>query len=101
MKQQIPLKVNRRNFLKSGAIAAGGFMLSFYIPSQAKENRAGESSFAPNAFLRISQDNEITVILSKVEMGQGIWTTLPMLIAEELDCELKNVQVQHSPPSKA
>jgi len=86
--------------MKSGAIAASGFMLSFYIPPQARENRRTGNTFAPNAFLRISEDNEITIILSKVEMGQGIWTTLPMLMAEELDCELKNVKVQHSPPSK-
>jgi isoquinoline 1-oxidoreductase beta subunit len=101
MKPQTPLSINRRTFLKSGAAAAGGFMLSFYIPSQAKDNGVDKSTFAPNAFLRISQDNAITIILSKVEMGQGIWTTLPMLVAEELDCELKSVQVQHSPPSTA
>jgi isoquinoline 1-oxidoreductase beta subunit len=52
--------------------------------------------FGPNPFLRISEDHPIVVILSKVEMGQGVWTTLPMLIAEELDCNLSQVMVEHS-----
>lgn len=76
----------------------GGLVLSFYVPS-CRGGKGKDLVFAPNAFLRVSPDNKITVILSKVEMGQGIWTTLPMLIAEELDCELTTVNVEHSPPS--
>ncbi|WP_460975315.1 xanthine dehydrogenase family protein molybdopterin-binding subunit [Spirosoma knui] len=53
-----------------------------------------------NAYLRIGTDNSIHIILSKVEMGQGIWTTLPMLIAEELDCDWSQIKVEHSPPGR-
>ena len=56
--------------------------------------------FAPNAFLNIKPDNTIEIILAHVEMGQGIWTTMPMLIADELDCNWGDITVKHSPPSK-
>src|SRR5690606_12676722 len=55
---------------------------------------------SPNAFLRIGTDNSIDIILSKVEMGQGVWTTLPMLIAEELDCDWSKIKVEHSSVEK-
>ena len=60
----------------------------------------GAVIFAPNAFLRIGTDNSIKVLLSHAEMGQGIWTTLTMLIAEELDADWKNIKVEHAPPAK-
>src|ERR1700761_5302890 len=89
--------LSRRNFLKTGAVLGGGLLLSFTIPHANRllspENSAG---FAPNAFLRIGTDNSITVILSHVEMGQGIWTTLPMILAEELDADWSTIKVMHS-----
>lgn len=93
---------NRRHFLKTSALAGGGLLLSFVIPDVYKRaaHQSTQKTFTPNAFLRIDADNTIHVILSKVEMGQGIWTTLPMLIAEELDCDLRQVKVEHSPASK-
>jgi len=54
----------------------------------------------PNAFLRIGADDTITVLLAHSEMGQGVWTTLPMLIAEELDCDWSKVRVEHAPVAK-
>ena len=56
--------------------------------------------FAPNAFLQISADNKIKIILAHVEMGQGIWTTLTMLLGEELDADSKNINIEHAPPGK-
>jgi isoquinoline 1-oxidoreductase beta subunit len=92
--------MNRRNFIQSGALLGGGLLLSFKIPAANKmaalSGTAAETAFAPNAFLNIGTDNSISVILSHVEMGQGIWTTLPMLIAEELDVELDQITVKHS-----
>lgn len=93
--------LSRRDFLKSGSLAAGGLLLSFSVGA------GGTNSFARttvpaslNAFLKIGEDNSIYIILSKVEMGQGIWTTLPMLIAEELDCDWKKIKVMHRPSGR-
>ncbi|HEU5168389.1 MAG TPA: xanthine dehydrogenase family protein molybdopterin-binding subunit [Chitinophagaceae bacterium] len=92
----------RRDFVKTGLIAGGGLVLSFTLPDFLTKvsGQLYSKPFSPNAFLRISEDNQIAVILSKVEMGQGVWTTLPMLIAEELDCNLSQIKVEHSPAGK-
>ena len=97
-----PSTISRRKFLKSGALFSSGLLISFTIPQANKlaelAGTAGAAAgpFIPNAYLHISPDNVITVILSHVEMGQGIWTTLPMLIADELDADIKTIQVMHS-----
>lgn len=91
-----PLNVTRRNFLRISALATGGLLVNIAFPVRAKSGGVSLSSFNP--FLKIASDNSIHIILSKVEMGQGIWTTLPMLIAEELDCDWKKINVEHSPP---
>jgi len=102
-----PSTISRRKFLKSGALLSSGLLISFTIPQANKliqlAGTAGEATalFVPNAYLHISPDNVITVILSHVEMGQGIWTTLPMLIADELDADIKTIQVMHSGIDKA
>ncbi len=94
--------MNRRKFLASGAALGGGLLISFALPASVKKRMAatGEGTgtyFAPNAFLRVGVDDSINIILSHVEMGQGIWTTLSMLIAEELDADWKNISIEHSP----
>lgn len=84
-------------------MAGGGLVLSFTLPeflTKVSGEHLFNKPFAPNAFLRISADDQIVIILSKVEMGQGVWTTLPMLIAEELDCDLSKIKVEHSPAGK-
>lgn len=97
--------MNRRSFIQSGAVLGGGLLISFTIPQANKlatlGKTAGDASFAPNAFLNIATDNTITVILSHVEMGQGIWTTLPMILADELDVDLNQITIKHSGVSKA
>jgi isoquinoline 1-oxidoreductase beta subunit len=97
-----PIQINRRDFLKSSAIFSGGLLISITLPGCDKRsgNALTATTFAPNAFLRIGTDDSIRIILSKVEMGQGIWTTLPMLIAEELDCDWTRIKVEHSPALK-
>ncbi len=90
--------MNRRQFMKTGVMAGGGLLLACHIPFGSRAAlAAGESSFAPNAFLRIGSDDSITVIVNKSEMGQGIYTSLPMLVAEELCCDWKKVTFQASP----
>ncbi|HTE10282.1 MAG TPA: molybdopterin cofactor-binding domain-containing protein, partial [Chitinophagaceae bacterium] len=102
----ISTNINRRQFLRSGALLSGGLVISFVLPvsaKQLKKSGAGVPNFyfAPNAFLRVGVDDSINIILSHVEMGQGIWTTLSMLIAEELDADWKNITIEHSPAGKS
>jgi isoquinoline 1-oxidoreductase beta subunit len=81
----------------------GGLLVSFVVPAGAKklaEKLDVDTVFAPNAYLRIGSDNSIKILLAHVEMGQGVWTTLPMLIAEELDCDWDKIQVEHAPPAQ-
>lgn len=97
---------SRRSFIKSTALVAGGLVVAFTIP-QAKRfmsvaNAAEAMPLpAPNAFLRIGADDRITVMLAHSEMGQGVWTTLPMLIADELDADWNNITVEHAPAAPA
>ena len=58
---------------------------------------AAEPPFDPNAFLRIGADETITMIVNKSEMGQGVYTSIPMLIAEELECDWSRVRVEPAP----
>ncbi|SEW44724.1 isoquinoline 1-oxidoreductase, beta subunit [Chitinophaga sp. YR573] len=93
---------NRRDFLKTGGMLSSGLLISFFVPAGAKRFIPGgetpEPLFAPNAYLNIGPDNTVKITLAHVEMGQGIWTTLPMLIAEELDCDWSKIKVEHAPP---
>ncbi len=87
------VNMRRRDFLKVTASIGGGMLISFHLPTRAKTITA--ETHPLNDLLLIGADNSVTVLSSKVEMGQGIFTTLPMLIAEELDCDWKNVKVQY------
>lgn len=94
----------RRDFLKTSAIASGGLVIAFTVPGAKRLAMAGVAPagpFAPNAFLRIGTDDTITVLLAHSEMGQGIWTSLPMLIAEELECDWSKIRVEHAPAAPA
>jgi isoquinoline 1-oxidoreductase subunit beta len=100
------IPTSRRDFLKQTALAGGGLIIAFVVPSanrfaQAQETSAAAAPFAPNAFLRIAADDSITVLLAHSEMGQGIWTSLPMLIAEELDADWSKLRVEHAPAAPA
>lgn len=95
--------MDRRDFIKTGALAGGGLFVSFTAAVVARHFLPGTSSPAVNtinAFLQIGTDNSIHITLSKVEMGQGVWTTLPMLIAEELDCDWSKIKVAHRSSGK-
>lgn len=95
---------SRRKFIRSGALAAGALVIAFTCPAAVKKRLippGTEAVLAPNAFLRIGADDSVTVILSHCEMGQGIWTALSMLIAEELDADWETVQVEHAPAAVA
>jgi isoquinoline 1-oxidoreductase subunit beta len=91
--------LSRRRFLQAGAAAGGGLMLSLSLPLAAAQAEAADS-FAPDAFIRIDADGQIVLTLPYVEMGQGTYTSIPMLIAEELEVDLKQVQLEHAPPNE-
>jgi isoquinoline 1-oxidoreductase beta subunit len=96
---------SRRNFLKTTAVVGGGLMLGFLVPGAnrfaAAQEGAAAAAFVPNAFLRVGTDDTVTVLLAHSEMGQGIWTALPMLIAEELDADWTKIRVEHGPAAPA
>jgi isoquinoline 1-oxidoreductase beta subunit len=97
--------VSRRSFLAVSVAAGGGLLLGFrlpeLVPSAAAAQRDAAATFAPNAFIRIDRAGRITLIMHKVEMGQGTYTSMPMLLAEELEVDLSQVQLEHAPPDDA
>src|SRR5215468_8016083 len=89
----------RRAFLKAGAAGGGGLVLSLRLPLGGRE-AAEADGFAPNAFIRIESDGQIVLTMPYVEMGQGTYTSIPMLIAEELEVDLTQVRLDHAPPNE-
>ncbi|TMH48962.1 MAG: xanthine dehydrogenase family protein molybdopterin-binding subunit [Betaproteobacteria bacterium] len=93
--------LSRRRFLQAGAAVGGGLLLSFTLPfAESGAEAADAVAFAPNAFIRIGRDGKIVLVMPYVEMGQGTYTSIPMLIAEELEVDLKQVQIEHAPPNE-
>ncbi len=83
--------VSRRSFLQAGAATGGALMIGFSLPSRAQ---MGEVSAMPNAWVRVTSDNKVTILCARSEMGQGVYTSMPTLVAEELDVDISKVQVQ-------
>src|SRR2546428_4247142 len=96
------MELSRRQLLFVGAAAGGGFLVGWHRPSGprvlAAAAKAMPPAFAPNAFIRIGRDGRVTLIMNQVEMGQGTYTSMPMLLAEELEVGLDQVQLEHAPP---
>ena len=92
-----PARPSRRLFLKSGAAAAGGLLLQVALPGGLAQAASSEAVFTPNAFIRIGRDGKVTLTMPYVEMGQGTYTSIPMLIAEELEIDLSAVALEHAP----
>ena len=93
---------SRRDFLRLTAATAlgGGLVLGFAVPARTQVRHAPttDAPFAPNAFLRIDRAGKVTFVMPVVEMGQGTYTSIPMLIAEELEVDVDKVVIEHSPP---
>jgi isoquinoline 1-oxidoreductase beta subunit len=90
----------RRALLKVGAAVGGGLLLGIRIP-RAEAADTGDGVFAPDAFIRIDRQGKVTLIMPQVEMGQGVYTSLSMVLAEELDAAFDQVTVEAAPPNEA
>ncbi len=107
MPDSLPPNVNRRRFLKTSAATAAGFTLGFYLPERAFAQMGGPglpgsagakaATWAPNAFVRVAGDNTVTVLVKHVEMGQGTYTGLPTVVADEMDAAWSQIRVEGAP----
>jgi len=93
---ETPTQINRRAFLVNTAAGVGGLVVAFHMPSPFSKLFAAEpakaASMAPNAFIRIAPDNTITMVINRLEMGQGVNTSMAQLIAEELEVDWKDIK---------
>jgi isoquinoline 1-oxidoreductase beta subunit len=93
--------LSRRDFLKAAGALSGSFVLGFWIPeARAATDTPIQTGFA-NTWVRIDPDNRITILCARSEMGQGVYTALPMLVAEELEVELDQIEVAFAPAQRA
>src|SRR5277367_6693646 len=88
---------SRRSLLRGATAAA--FVLGFYAPFGVVAAIEG-GGYAPNAFIRIDRQGDVTLIMPQVEMGQGVYTSISMILAEELDADWSRVRVEHAPPDE-
>ena len=94
--------LSRRSFLAGTAVAGGGLLIGLSLPTTvrrllAQEAPAAAKKVVPNAFIRLAPDDTVTILLKHSEMGQGVFTSLPMVVAEELECDWKDVRCEHAP----
>src|SRR6202166_4977723 len=96
--------LSRRRFLSVSAAVGGGLLIGFTTRPSIEAAEAAQSvaspPFTPNAFIRIGSDGQVVMTMPYVEMGQGTYTSIPMLIAEELEVDLKQVRLEHAPPNE-
>ena len=90
---------SRRDFVKASAAVSGGLALGFYLPGTVGTAGAAEAG-QPNAWVRITPDNQVTIIVARSEMGQGVATSMPILVAEELEVDINKVKVEFASPGE-
>ena len=101
-RDSVEASLSRREFLKASAL--GGLVVAFSMRFGFRLAQAAETPAPPpppDAFVRIAPDNTVTILLKHSEMGQGVWTSLPMVLAEELDCDWNDVRAEHAPAAPA
>src|SRR6059036_1259188 len=94
-------QITRREFLETAGVA--GLVIGFHLPATGRQAMRGvaAAAFAPNAWLRIGADESVLVVVDRSEMGQGVTTSLPMLLAEELEADWTKVRFEFAPADKA
>jgi len=85
--------LSRREFVAAGVAAGAGLVIGFYLPHKSGSQ---SETFSPNAYLRITPDNKVTIVVARSEMGQGVRTALPMILAEELEADWKNISIEQA-----
>ena len=97
-----PRKLGRREFFRATGMAGGGLLLGIALPAGHRFAQAQQQRmvYPPAAFVRIAPDDSVTVLINKLEFGQGVMTAMPMLIAEELDCDWNKVRAEHAPAAQ-
>src|SRR6266852_8697482 len=85
--------LSRRSFLTVGAAAGAGLVIGFYLPHGSASN---PEVFSPNAYLRITPENKVIIVVARSEMGQGVRTALPMILAEELEADWKQIEIEQA-----
>jgi isoquinoline 1-oxidoreductase beta subunit len=101
-------RLSRRGFLKATGMAGGGLMLAIGLPADGgrggrlahAQEAAAKAPYPPAAFVRIGTDDSVTVLINKLEFGQGVFTSMAMLVAEDLDCDWSKVRAQHAPAAQ-
>jgi len=93
------MKTTRRDFIKTTSALTGGLMMGFSLPGSKTDAQAAGTVYTPNAWVHIADDNTITILSARSEMGQGVYTSMPMLIAEELNVNLNQIKVTAAPPA--
>src|SRR5512146_2434678 len=96
------IMTSRRTFLKTATAAGGGLMIGAYLPSLGADEATLEAAaaFEPNVWVKITPDNKTRIMLSMIEMGQGVMTAMPMLVAEELDINWNEITTEWSPADR-
>lgn len=95
-----PTKLSRRAFLRATGVAGSGLMLAIGLPGARAQTGGERFVYPPSAFIRIAPDNSVTVLINKLEFGQGVFTSMAMLIAEELECDWSRVRAEHAPAAQ-
>ena len=95
------IQTSRRTFLKTSAAASGGLLMALHLPGTLGQAMAAGTVSTPNAWVHIADNNTITIQVAHSEMGQGVYTAMPMLVAEELNVDLNQIKVAIAPPDAA
>jgi isoquinoline 1-oxidoreductase subunit beta len=85
--------LSRREFVAAGVAAGAGLVIGFYLPHRGGSQ---QEVFSPNVYLRITPDNKVTIVVARSEMGQGVRTALPMILAEELEADWKQIEIEQA-----
>src|SRR5204862_2194554 len=91
------MNLNRRTFLKTTTAVGGGLVIGSYLALDGSDELLAAGSFEPNIWLKINNDDTVRIMLSQLEMGQGVMTSMPMLVAEELDVDWSKIKTEWTP----